>query len=359
MGATEQASTALLGARYYDGRSARAQPVQLQLAQGQLVIRGDGVLRQVPVAEVTWPERTRHGRRVADLPGGGSVQCDDARAWDDWRADGGHREGWVVRAQQSWRWVLASVLVMAAVVGGFQRWGVPLAARTVASLAPWSVDQSLGESSLAVLDRAALRPSKLPMATQERVRGAFADALRAGGQTVPEWKLLFRDGEGGIGPNALALPGGTLIITDQLVTLLAGDTDVTTAVLAHEMGHVRHRHGLRMLVQVSLLGAVSSLVVGDFSSVLALAPVMMGQASYSRDAEREADAESVRILRAAGISPAVMLKFFERIAEARDKERKRVPDAEGQRGSWIGLAVASHPADAERIAFFRNAALVP
>lgn len=347
-------SAATLAARYFDGRSARAQAVQLQVVQDQLVIRGDGQVRHVPVHEVVWPERTRHGRRVADLPGGGSVQCDDAAAWDLWRAHAGHQEGWVVQAQQSWRWVLASVLLMVVAVWGFQQWGVPLAARTVASLAPWSVDQSLGESSLAVLDRTLLRPSKLPAAAQERVRGAFADALRASGQPVPAWQLLFRDSD--IGPNALALPGGTLILTDQLVKLVDQDTDVTTAVLAHEIGHVRHRHGLRMLVQVGLLGAVSGLVLGDFSTVLAGAPVLMGQASYSRDAEREADAESVQILRAAGISPTAMLKFFEQLAEAREKERKQPADARGRGDSWLGLAFASHPADAERMAFFRDAA---
>jgi Zn-dependent protease with chaperone function len=111
--------------------------------------------------------------------------------------------------------------------------------------------------------------------------------------------------------------------------------------------------------------------VGDFSTVLAGVPVLLGQASYSRDAEREADQESVRILKAAGISPAVMVTLFERIAAKKNGDTKDTgkterpgPAAEaGKPGdglpdeeSWLGIAFASHPADAERVRFFMDAA---
>jgi hypothetical protein len=38
---------------------------------------------------------------------------------------------------------------------------------------------------------------------------------------------------------------------------------------------------------------------------------------------------------------------------------KAAPREPGHRDrSWLGIAIASHPADAERIAFFRNAAAI-
>jgi predicted Zn-dependent protease len=135
-------------------------------------------------------------------------------------------------------------------------------------------------------------------------------------------------------------------MTDELVQLVNGDAQVITAVLAHELGHVQQRHGLRMLVQVTVLGTLASAVLGDFSTLLASVPVLMGHASYSRDAEREADAAAVQLLKRAGISPLVMVTLFDKLNEKRgDKE-----------GSWLGIAFASHPADAERIQFFKNAA---
>jgi len=121
---------------------------------------------------------------------------------------------------------------------------------------------------------------------------------------------------------------------------------------------VQHRHGMRMAVQASVIGLVSSLVLGDFSTVLAGAPVLLGQQSYSRDAEREADAYSAVVLKAAGLSPVVMVGFFEKMNATRSASGR---SADADRGSTglLGIAIASHPADAERIAFFRAAAAQP
>jgi predicted Zn-dependent protease len=119
---------------------------------------------------------------------------------------------------------------------------------------------------------------------------------------------------------------------------------------------------MRLLVQVGALGVIASAVFGDFSSLLAASPALLGQAAYSRNAEREADAESARVLKDAGISPAVMITFFERLA-ARDRPEDGAAggasapgpaDNRPREASGLGIAIASHPAG--RIAFFRAAA---
>ena len=55
----------------------------------------------------------------------------------------------------------------------------------------------------------------------------------------------------------LALPSGVVIVTDDLVAL-AKDADDVVAVLAHEVGHLEGRHGVRAVIQ-------SALVVGPRS----------------------------------------------------------------------------------------------
>ncbi len=348
----------VLQAVYFDGTSARARPVQLCIDGAVLRLEGEGVDRRVALADVNWPERTRHGMRVAHFEGGGSVQCSDAAAWDAWSRAVGRRDSLVVRLQQSWRGVLVSVGLLVALAVALQQWGLPAAARAVVAFTPLSVDESLGAATLDAIDGTLMLPSRLAEAEKTRLKAAFAQALAAQPPgSVPAWTLEFRRSR--IGPNALALPGGTLVMTDELVELVSGDERVITAVLAHELGHVRHRHGLRMLVQVTLLGGLASVVLGDFSSVLAGVPVLMGQASYSREAEREADAEAVRILRAASISPEVMVTLFDKLAQR--GSAKEGPDgadtarAERQ-SSWLGIAFASHPADADRVQYFRQAA---
>jgi Zn-dependent protease with chaperone function len=342
-----------LAADYYDGRSARAQPVQLRLAGHELLISGENLARRVPVREVQWPERTRHGARVAHLPGAGSLHCADSAAWDVWMRSGGAAESLIVKAQQSWRWAMLCVLALAALLVAGYQWGLPWAARAVVRALPASVDESIGSVAMNSLDQHLMQPSELPAARQRQIRSAFAHAVAAlPPGSVPTYELVFRKSR--VGPNAFALPGGTIVMTDQLVERVAADEAVLTGVLAHELGHLRHRHGTRLLAQVSALGVLSSALWGDFSTLLASVPVWLGQASYSRDAEREADAYAVQVLKAAGLSPLVMVRFFETMARPDPKDEAAAGRRDSGR-SWLGFAIASHPADDERIAFFRAA----
>ena len=357
-------SSAQIAAEYFDGRSARAHAVQLQWAGQELLILGANLHVRVAASRLIWPERTRHGPRVLQLQDGGSVHCGDAAAWDAWARAAGHKESIVVTAQQSWRWVWISVASLVVLAAALYLWGIPWAGRAVVAATPQSVDQRIGESVLEALDAEVLKPSALPLEQQQRLRAAFeraTAALPAG--TVPDHRLLFRSGR--MGPNAFALPGGTMVITDDLVRLVQGDEAVIVGVLGHELGHVLHRHGLRLLVQVGAVGALSGLLLGDFSTLLAGAPVLLGQAGYSRDAEREADAHAVTVLKAAGLSPAVMVSFFEKVAARNGPVNAPVnstgtkntePEDAATPGAGLAIAIASHPADAERIRYFRDAA---
>jgi Zn-dependent protease with chaperone function len=256
--------------------------------------------------------------------------------------------------QQSWRSVLGSAVALSALLAVLWIWGIPWAARAAVAAIPTSVDEALGAAALEGLDERWMRPSTLPPAEQARIGAAFERALAAlPAASVPPHRLVFRKSR--IGPNAFALPGGTMVMTDQLVELVGRDATLLTGVLGHELGHLRHRHGMTMLVQATAVGTVSSLVFGDFSGLLAGLPVLLSQASYSRDAEREADAEAVRVLRAAALSPLAMVTFFEKVAEWR---RAGQPDAgrDADSRSTLGIAIATHPADAERIRYFRAAA---
>ena len=361
--------------RYFDGRSSRPHEVQAWFDAGQLHLRGPDVEHQVDVRQVQWPERTRNGPRMAHLPGGATLQGADAAAWDAWVQTGGRSDSWVVRAQQSWRGVLASLVLIVALMGAGYLWGLPWLAREVADRLPDSVENQVAEVVLDQIGRF-MKPSELTPEEQRAVEQAWNQVLQAHtaaqaarGVAVRPSRLLIRSS--GIGPNALALPGGTMIVTDDLVRLLQHDGQVIAGVLAHELGHVQHRHGMRMVVQVGVLGFVTSLLWGDYSGVLATVPLWLGQAHYSREAEREADAYSAQALRDAGLSPAIMVTLFERFAlfqrcgravlrpgasaNVADCQPPEASQDERETGLW-GLGFASHPADQERIAFFRDAA---
>lgn len=347
-------------ADYFDGRSARPRRVRLRAEGGTLHLQpvdddtgSAGVLPSLPLSQLRWPERTRHGARVAHLPdalGGGELHALDAAAWDRFARQAGVRESLVVRSQQSWRQVLVAIALLLLVGIAGWRWGVPLATQGALTLLPQRVDAEIGALAFDQIDRQWLKPSALPAAQQAALRAAFARALqRAEPAGVLPWRVEFRASR--IGPNAFALPGGTIVMTDELVQLVGGDESAIVGVLAHEYGHVKHRHGMRQLVHASVLGAVGSIAFGDYSGVLAGLPALLGTLGYSRDFERQADDEAIAVLRADGRSPAAMALFFERFAQWR-KDKGHGDDSD----SVLGIAFSSHPADAERIARFRDAA---
>ncbi len=102
--------------------------------------------------------------------------------------------------------------------------------------------------------------------------------------------------------NAFALPDGLIVATDALVLNL--NNDELEAVLAHEIGHVNERHGMRSFIQSTALG-LFLILIGDVSGFAAI-PLALTQSRYSRKAEQEADCFAARYLKQKGKSPDLL-----------------------------------------------------
>jgi predicted Zn-dependent protease len=194
---------------------------------------------------------------------------------------------------------------------------------------------------LAQLDRfAGLAPSSLDMERQSGLLERFA-ALKADMPGAENHRLLFRNAAG-IGPNALALPGGTVIITDQLVSLVNDDREID-AVLAHELGHQQQHHALRQTLRSSFVIVIAAMFAGDVSSasaVVVAVPTFLLQGHYSREFESEADAFALRTLAEKGTSPAWFAQAM-RTLEAFVSDQGESDDSPGY--------LSSHPQTRERI----------
>ncbi|MBM3488039.1 MAG: M48 family metallopeptidase [Alphaproteobacteria bacterium] len=126
------------------------------------------------------------------------------------------------------------------------------------------------------------RRSTLPDDRKRAITALF-DRLADGGDLAGPIRLEFRQGNR-YGANALALPGGIVVITDEMVARLADDK-LIGAVLAHEIGHVEGRHGLRRFIRVAFWSLLFGLVVGDIGSVtdeLVAAPTLVIARGYGR-----------------------------------------------------------------------------
>jgi len=123
----------------------------------------------------------------------------------------------------------------------------------------------------------------------------------------------------------------------------AEDADMIAGVLAHEMMHVRHRHGLRHAVRATGVVSAVALLFGDASGVgglLAQGAALAALTSYSREHETEADLDGLALMANAGFDPAGMPALFNLLKEL-------APDGQApELLAWM----ASHPRHDERIA---------
>ncbi|MDR3413801.1 MAG: M48 family metallopeptidase [Formivibrio sp.] len=300
----------MLHALYYDGQHAEAQPVELTWANACLQIAGAGDIPAFPAHRLMIRPAVGNIPCLVELPDGGMLEIADIEAA---RHFFGQQRSWIERLEAYWRFALLSVLATTATLAAVYLWGLPWAADRASALVPISWEQKLGSETLAALDEHWFAPSALPAQRQKELRELFTQQF-----TLPAHccQLLFRKG-GAIGANALALPGGTLVVTDDLVALAHDDEEIL-AVLAHEMGHIQGRHSVRMLLRASGVGVTFALLTGDvgtLGSVLASAPAVLMQLSYSREFEEEADASALRSLKAAGIAPCRFTDILNRLTK--------------------------------------------
>ena len=141
--------------------------------------------------------------------------------------------------------------------------------------------------------------------------------------------------------NAFAAPGGYVMITRVLYTLLEGDAELA-AVLGHEIGHVVQRDHYEVVRQQELTGALQGLVssqvsVGDsIGESLARGFVerhgaAMLMTRLDREAEYRADTYAQLVLSRAGMNPLSLYGVLQKMA------------AIGGAGGGLAQLYSTHP----------------
>lgn len=331
----------------YDGRSSAQALVRFGVdAPGRLLIeRADGELEIVPdAAQVKVSMRVANTRRTLWLADGRQLQSDENEAIDAMFAARGGLDRLVHLLENRWKVALASVFATLLAGIALVWYGVPWAADQAAYMVPMSWEQQAGEHTLATLASMGFSDSQLPAARQQVLRAAFTRFV----SELPEardYRLEFRDW---LGPNAFALPGGTVVFTDDIVALFDSE-DEFLAVLAHEIGHLEARHVMRTVFRGASIAVLTAVVFGDVgsaSSVIIAVPTTLVYSAYSREFEREADAYAFAALKRRGKSPLAFASAMRKLDSAvRKIEREDGEEASGSGWSYL----SSHPDTAERI----------
>lgn len=301
----------------------------------------DTALATIALKEVRATSRLGSTPRRLEFPDGASFETPDNDAVDALL----RRTSLLHRLESSWRMVVISVAVSVLATAGFAVYGVPATAGWLARHTPAGMAVYTAQQTLATMDKIALHPSAAPLAIRLHYQDLFADVAAHAPRGRNGYRLVFRNAPA-IGPNAFALPDGTVVVTDQIVPLVKRDEEIQ-GVFAHEMSHVDRAHGLQRIYQASLVPAAIAFVTGDASQVAHFATVLPGillQAAYSRSFEQQADDDAAKLLHHMGKSTAPLADLLERL------DKKMCGHAGDCVPSWLG----SHPATALRAARLRS-----
>ena len=264
-----------------------------------------------PLAALTIPSRIGNTQRRLLLDDGATFTTRDNDAVDALGMT--PRAGLLIhRLESSAGLALVAVIVTAIALSILLTVGVPIAATRIAEQLPMAVQNRLSIGALEQLDALYLEPTKLPDAERDRVIALASEAIEHAG--IFDYNVQLRSG---IGPNALTLPDGTIVITDSLVSLLECD-DELLAVIYHELGHLENRHLLRRVLQSSFVALGFILLTGDVTTVetLVALPTVYISLGYSRDFEIEADRYALDKLVQQGIGVEAFTSVMTKLGDA-------------------------------------------
>ncbi len=235
--------------------------------------------------------------------------------------------------------IFSSLLLLPFVCWFWLEHGIPQFSRAVVPFIPTDVSRALDQSALKVLDETALSPSRLEASAQQVLLQQWQPLL----QLLPAHDdirpaIVIRQSDQ-FGANALALPGGTIVVTDALASLLSDCNDCMTAVLLHEYGHIYHQHSLIGLTESATTAVVMAVLLNDLqglTDLLTTGTVSLLHANYSRTMELQADQFALTYLAAVGADPHALERSLLRLQQ---DSHPQIP---------AGL-LASHPELAERI----------
>src|SRR5688572_4290 len=114
--------------------------------------------------------------------------------------------------------IVIGFVVLAVLAIASCRYGVPVLASAAAERVPDSFVDLVGEQVLRGFDSGAFEPSALEPARQAAVVRRFSQLRFPSGASPADYGIVFRRSES-VGANAMALPSGTIVVTDGLVAL--------------------------------------------------------------------------------------------------------------------------------------------
>lgn len=292
--------------RFLDGRSARPLPATVEVATGLVRITAGDQTHEWPLKGLDVVVEGDQAR--LSHPSSRDARLVMPRA--EWlRLGGSHGETVARRRRGVETRLVVGLAVFAAATAGFVFFGVPALSGPLARATPPSFEIGMGrnfDGQLSTVFRTCEgRPG-------QEALSALGDRIARGADTP--FDVRVRAVRAPM-VNAFALPGGPILVTDDLIRD-ARNPDELAAVVAHEVSHIEKRHVMQAVWRSLGIGLLLDAVVGGGSGAGQQAVLLAGQATdlrYGRAAESEADARGQQLLHKQGLSSRGMASFFARL----------------------------------------------
>lgn len=323
--------------RYFDGRTALAQPVRITIGtRGLQIAKTDRGTLWWDYGEVRQTQGAYAGEQVRlerGAPFPEALLVDDGGFLAAIHAIAPERTAFHNPARRPLRLklTLLAALCLPVLGAALYLWGIPAMAEALAGRVPISWEEQLGRSAVGMLVSPEDR-QKDPVCTDvlEGIGDRLLENVSPSGYRFRY--VLKRDRS----INAFAAPGGIVVVHTGLVSE-TGSAEELAGVLAHEMQHILKRHSTKALFRDCSLQVLIAAWTGDVGGLeVALETAgTLGKLRFSRQAETEADLEGMKMLQAAGIAPDGMVAFFKSL------EKMDLPE---------GLTyLSTHPRSEDRI----------
>ena len=328
---------------FFEAESSESVKAQLRFIDDRVSLEGVGFSRNFEFDQLEISDRLASLPRRVHFPDGSLFCTRDNTTLDQLLTESGRvpKGSLISFFESGWRWTVLALFALPVALYFLFTVGMPIIATPLAQAVPESIKDRLDVEIVEFLDARLMKPSELSGEKRRQMDDAFNDL----GRWTEGISLNFRKGDA-LGANALAMPGGTIIMTDELIELIEFDGEFY-AVIAHEIGHIKNNHSMRNLVQVAGISMVLGWMLGDLSlvtdMVLVGVPTVLQQLSYSRTFENDADQFALIILKQKGYSTACFSSLIEKLSKAHEHT---VTDLPGY--------LSSHPESRSRIALGKS-----
>jgi Zn-dependent protease with chaperone function len=332
----------------FDARSSRNFPALLRdKGNGEFQIAWNDGKVSYPLRSVKVSARLGNSPRNFSLPGGWKFETSDNDAVDAILIR--HKaHGWRTLVKSNFRngYLWSSLLLLLLLFWALWQFGTPLLANLALRQLPPNISEMASARSLHYLDEQLFGTSKIPDRMRKHLQKHFSSII----ESLPgsfQFELQFRRGGEHFGANAVTLPSGLVILTDELVKLAANEEELV-GIMAHEVGHVVKRHALRHALQFSLSNLFYAFTVGQVANMDASVTAMLTQQGYTIAMEREADEFAYNYLSAHAISGTQFAELMKRIDYAHQRRTIESEDGAGEAFEYF----STHPDVEQRLERF-------